>query len=113
MAIKLIPIIKTVHDNKLCMVCKKDFEGQTKILSKETCRGLNGGGKRAYYHIKCARQKNIIVPDMWWNRLAKYKRYEYLLSQELEQDDIQEYSQFSYNKLPEEIKLLIDIFNSN
>jgi len=111
MAIRLIAFSQWIHGPKQCAVCKTSLTKEDNIITKTTSRGAGGSGKHVYYHVKCARIKNLIIPDIWWNRIPKYTRYGILQSLDsIEQDEVEEYSQLAYSKLPENIKLLVDVY---
>ena len=105
MSIKIILATGTQYELRHCAVCNLNFKKGDKLISKDTSRS----GKAIHYHIRCAREVNLIVSDMWWNRISKYKRFEWLISQSTMEDEAQELSQSSYSKLPEQVKLLVDI----
>jgi len=105
MSIKLILANGIQHSLKHCSVCNLSFNKGDKILSKATSRS----GKAIHYHIPCARKVNLLVSDLWWNHTPKYKRFNWLISQYVLYDEAQELSQSSYSKLPEQVKLLVDI----
>ena len=105
MSIKLILVTGLQYDLKHCSVCIQSFNKGDKIISKPTSRS----GKVIYYHIICARKVNLLVSDLWWNHTLKYKRFNWLVSESIMQDEAQELSQSSYSKLPEQVKLLVDI----
>jgi hypothetical protein len=77
-----------------------------KLLAKDSARDSG----RKQYHIICARRVNMIASDVWWNHIARYKRYELLNSMSLEPDLIEEFSQKCYSKLTEDLKLIVDIY---
>lgn len=105
--VNLIQVNPFIHETIECNLCKLRFKKEDyKIISKNT----SGNSGRKRYHIKCARQINMIASDIWWNRTSKYKRYELLLTMDnLEVDMVEQYSQSCYAKLPEELKTILDI----
>jgi len=106
--IKVIQVNPYIHEVVECARCRQRFRQEDyKILTKNN----SGNQGRKRYHLKCARQVNLIASDIWWNRTAKYKRYELLLSlEECEKDMVEEFSQTCYAKLPEGLKTIIDIY---
>lgn len=99
--------IRNHHLNMDCRLCNLSFQKTDyRIISKNTA-GYSG---RKIYHIQCARKLNMLGTDIWWNRLARYKRYEILNAFDIEPDIVGESSQLCYAKLSEEVKTEIDIY---
>lgn len=111
MAIRLIQFSQWIHGLRRCCVCSQPLSSDDKIITKTTSRGAGGNGKHIYYHVRCARIKNLIIPDIWWNRITKYTRHDILQNLDsVEPDEVEEFSQLNYSKLPENIKLLVDVY---
>jgi len=107
MGLRLIVISQKKQIERGCRVCKGNFQLSEPVFS--TTRSTGGSASTNLYHVNCARQVNLTVAEQWWNRLTKYKRKTMLIDLEIEVLEIEECYELPYRKLPDEIKIQIDI----
>lgn len=107
MGIRLITITQQNQLRKGCSRCSTTFTLQDPAISKTRSTGADTSTK--LYHLICAREINLTVAEIWWNRLTKYKRKTILMEFDLDPVDIEECYELTYRLLPEEFKIQIDV----
>lgn len=107
MGLKLVTIRAKKQVERGCRVCKEPMT--LKEYAFSTTRSAGGNASTNLYHINCARRINLTIAELWWNRLAKYKRKTELIAMNLDPVDIEDNYVLSYRLLSEEIKIQVDV----
>lgn len=107
MGLRLVTIRAKNQIERGCKICDEPFTKSEYAFA--TTRSTGGNATTNLYHIHCARKINLTVAEIWWNRLAKYKRKTELIDMNLDAVDIEENYELSYRRLPDEIKIQVDV----